>query len=139
VHTAMRSTTGDMDSAQPAIETKPEPGSTKSLQIPEPSSSQPARIIPLTRPLQRAADQVTVGMEPVLDQAYGVTRQSLEAEQESAVEGADSTPVSRVNNTFNVNVSMSADAGMTVEQREALKDALIDILRSAARRQGLEV
>jgi hypothetical protein len=138
-YTASRSTAGDTGSTQPAIEAKPQPRSTESLPAFESSASQPAGIIPLARPLQRAAGRVAAGMDPVLDQAYGVTRQSLEAGQKPATESADSAPVGRVNNTFNVNVSMSNDQGLTAEQREALKDALMDILHSAARRHGLEV
>ena len=107
--------------------------------IPAPQREEAARIIPMARPLRRAAGHVAAGMEPALDQAYAVTRESLEAGPEPATERADSAPVSRVSNTFNVNVSMSTDQGLTAEQREALKDTLIDILSSAARRHGLEV
>jgi len=68
-----------------------------------------------------------------------VTRHSFRTKIESEAQKADFDTVNRVNNTFNVNVSMAGDNGLTLNHREALEDALVDILRTAARRQGLEV
>jgi hypothetical protein len=42
-----------------------------------------------------------------------------------------------ISNTFNVSVAMAASIGPV--EREALQDALADLLRDAARRQGLDL
>jgi hypothetical protein len=50
---------------------------------------------------------------------------------------APSTAPPSVSNTFNVTVAMAGNAGPV--EREALQDALADLLRDAARRQGLDL
>ena len=50
---------------------------------------------------------------------------------------ATASTVTEVSNTFNVNVALGDRAAPA--DREALRDALVAILRDGARRQGLDV
>ena len=135
----MASGSGNIDPARQAGETMA--GEPTAGLLPEQGrlSSQPVRTSRLTPEIRRASDRVAAGIEPVLEQAYAVTRHSFRTKIESEAQKADFDTVNRVNNTFNVNVSMAGDNGLTLNHREALEDALVDILRTAARRQGLEV
>jgi hypothetical protein len=47
-------------------------------------------------------------------------------------------PPSPVQNTFNVSVSIAQGEGLGADEREGLEEALVEILRQAARRHGLE-
>ncbi|MDH3973546.1 MAG: hypothetical protein OEV42_04625 [Deltaproteobacteria bacterium] len=98
-------------------------------------STRPARSTPEIR---QQSEGIAKGIEPVLEKAYDLTQQFFPAVPESDF-SEDSTTGGRVNNTFNVNVSMSSDSGLTMSQQDDLEGALVHILRLAARRQGLEV
>ncbi|WP_284209296.1 hypothetical protein, partial [Chitiniphilus shinanonensis] len=64
---------------------------------------------------------------------------------EAGWQGADAMPAGdggeapRVANHFNVNVAMSSGGGALADDPQALRDALTELLRDAARRQGLDV
>ena len=96
-------------------------------------------IPPAPRPVRRAAGMVAEGLEPVLEQAYGISQQAFQLEDATAPSGQEAPPATRVSNNFHVNVSMSGINSINSEQHEAFEDALVEILRLAARRQGLEV
>lgn len=96
-------------------------------------------IPPAPHPVRRTAGMVAEGLEPVLEQAYGISQQAFQLENATAPGGDEAPPATRVNNNFHVNVSMSGTNSMNSEQHEAFEDALVEILRLAARRQGLEV
>ncbi len=91
------------------------------------------------RQQRRVARQVIDGMEPVFDQAHAATVRAFEDSRDEPVT-ADATQatVPRVSNTFNVNVAVGANQDPAADAG-ALEDALVELLRSAARRQGLEV
>ena len=87
------------------------------------------------RDLRRAARQVADSMDPVFDQAYATsTRAFDDTPRPAATRGS----VPRVSNTFNVSVAVGGTEG-PVPDASALEEALVDLLRTAARRQGLEV
>ena len=71
------------------------------------------------------ADQVSAGVAPVLAQALDLTQAPA--------------PHESVRNTFNVNVHLEPSSAPAGLDRDALEDALIDLLRDTARRHGLEV
>jgi hypothetical protein len=80
----------------------------------------------LRREEARAAEQVSGGLRPVLDGAAALT------------DGALSSPDGpRVANHFDVQVVLGASQGGV--DPEALRAALIELLREAARRHGMEV
>jgi hypothetical protein len=72
---------------------------------------------------------VARAMQPVLSRAADLA--------ETAWGGKDEAPPAAVSNTFNVNVALGTGIGPA--EREALQDALVDLLRDAARRQGLDI
>ncbi|GHG99707.1 hypothetical protein GCM10012319_66290 [Comamonas sp. KCTC 72670] len=74
------------------------------------------------------ADQVSAGVAPVLAQALDLTQAP-----------AAYAPGESVRNTFNVNVHLDPSSAPAGLDRDALEDALIDLLRDTARRHGLEV
>ena len=96
-------------------------------------------IPPAPRPVRRVAGMVAEGLKPVLEQAYGLSQQAFQLEDAPEPSGQEAPPATRVSNNFHVNVSMSGTNSMNSEQHEAFEDALVEILRLAARRQGLEV
>ncbi len=91
------------------------------------------------RSVRRAAGMVAEGLEPVLQQAYGISQQAFQPENAPVPEGDEAPPGTRVSNNFHVNVSMTGTNSMNSEQHEAIEEALVEILRLAARRHGLEV
>jgi hypothetical protein len=91
------------------------------------------------RPVRQAAGKVAEGLDPVLDQAYGISQQAFGGLTEPVPGKNESPPATRVNNNFHVKVSMSGNSTTNTEQHEAFEEALVDILRLAARRHGLEV
>ncbi|TJZ64263.1 hypothetical protein [Chitiniphilus eburneus] len=123
----------------------------------------------LSRAAHHALRQVGQAVEPVLDRAYAATvgalaepsafagaraandypapqRVNVPVANEAGWQGDDAaTPASdggeapRVANHFNVNVAMSSGGGALVDDPQALRDALTELLRDAARRQGLDV
>jgi hypothetical protein len=104
-----------------------------------PTADPNSTIPPAPRPVRRAAGMVAEGLEPVLEQAYGISQQAFQLEDATASSGQEAPPATRVSNNFHVNVSMSGTNSINPEQHEAFEDALVEILRLAARRQGLEV
>jgi hypothetical protein len=107
----------------------------KTAPIADPSST----ILAAPRPVRQAAATAAEGLEPVLDQAYGISQQAFES-LTAPVPGEDEAPpATRVSNNFQVNVSMSGTNSTGTDQHEAIEEALVDILRLAARRHGLEV
>lgn len=112
------------------------------------SPSHLSRRIPLTPQVRGTADRVAASIEPLLAQARGVSPHAFQTTTESTTTIAsgpdfrsetESHTIGRVSNTFNVNVSMSADDGLKADDRQTLEDALVDILRTAARRHGLDL
>lgn len=88
-------------------------------------------------PVHQAVVQAAESVAPSLENAYRITQHALQGN--GATETGEEVPVPRVNNNFNVNVTVPGESGLTSEQKEAVEDALVDILRQAARAQGLEV
>lgn len=79
----------------------------------------------LRREEARAAEQVSGALRPVLDRAATLTDGAL-----TAPDGP------RVANHFDVHVLLGTNAAV---DPEALRAALLDLLREAARRHGMEV
>ncbi len=77
-----------------------------------------------------ALGEVARAMQPVFARAAALDDAAWDDE-------APSTAPPSVSNTFNVTVAMAGNAGPV--EREALQDALADLLRDAARRQGLDL
>lgn len=101
---------------------------------------EPASATPPTPAAQNLPNTMTrrftSAVEPALQQAYQLTQSPLQA----ASEGAPSSGESRlVNNTFNVSVAMSSDGQTNGLDLGAFEQALTDVLRTAARRHGLEL
>ena len=90
------------------------------------------------RDLRRTAGQVADGMEPVLDQAYASSTRAFDPAFRPATMSAGQDVAPRVNNTFNVKVAVG-ETHDSVPDAGALEKALVDVLRTAARRQGLEI
>ncbi|MCG8422766.1 MAG: hypothetical protein MJE77_33035 [Proteobacteria bacterium] len=89
-------------------------------------------------------------IEPVLERAHQLTMRALEGPARPAPQvpsgpaspAPDPEPANRVHNTFNVKVAVTPQDGsgkLDHDTRDALEEALIDILRAAARRHGLDV
>lgn len=101
------------------LSVQPEPAPLASL-APAPPFAPPPR-------LRRIAD----AMEPVFDRA-------LELDEAADPPGAaPGGTAPSVRNTFNVQIALADAPGLA--DREALQDALVDLLRDAARRHGLDV
>jgi hypothetical protein len=129
--------TTSLDKSTALIPLKVPPDST----LPEasPTAEPSSTFLTAPRPVRQAAGIVVEGLEPVLDQAYGLSQQAFEP-LTAPVPGEDEAPpATRVSNNFHVNVSLSGTNDTSTEQHEALEEALVDILRLAARRHGLEV
>ena len=103
--------------------------------IPPEGAVETARAFPPALPVSRlrtTTQRIEHGVTPALEQAHALSLRALSAEQA----GEAVTP--RVNNTFNVNVAVSDPQARAGDTR-LLEEALVDLLRNAARRQGLEV
>ncbi|MBP7394916.1 MAG: hypothetical protein KA945_13920, partial [Zoogloea sp.] len=105
-----------------------EAGNETPRQSPSAAPSQLPRNPALTRVLQ--------AMDPVLDKAWQLTDAALSPDQTPAPAGPD-TP--RVNNNFNVTVALGDASSAAGRDPQQLQDALVALLRDAARRQGLDV
>jgi hypothetical protein len=90
------------------------------------------------RPAVALANHVASGLAPLLGEAHRVSNDALPPQPSSA---SPSTPsqATGVQNTFNVNVHLGAEEGGAGLDRTALEQVLTEILRDAARRNGLEV
>ncbi|HRF10616.1 MAG: hypothetical protein AW09_003832 [Candidatus Accumulibacter phosphatis] len=133
------------DSSQPV---NPAPDSHRSLAIPlrprqalapEPSfaTAEAAKPPGPGNHLQTAARRLAGAVEPSLEQAYRLTQARLDTSATSASERIESP--SLVRNTFNVTVALRADDASVSLDPTALADALTEVLRSSARRHGLEI
>jgi len=72
----------------------------------------------------------------VLDKAWQLTDAALSPDQTSAPTSPDAP---RVNNNFNVTVALGDASSAAGRDPQQLQDALVALLRDAARRQGLDV
>lgn len=81
----------------------------------------------LVHPALGAAERA---MRPVLSRAADLNEAAWDDEAARTVSPS-------VSNTFNVTVAMAGSIGPV--EREALQDALADLLRDEARRQGLDL
>jgi hypothetical protein len=81
----------------------------------------------------RLAEHVVGGLVPVWDEAHRLTHELL------TVERPTPPPSAGVSNTFNVSVHLEPAGVNPALDRTTLEDALVDVLRDAARRHGLEV
>lgn len=75
--------------------------------------------------------EVARAVQPVLSRAAGLGEAAWDDGE------APNAAAPSVSNTFNVTVAMAGNSGPV--EREALQDALTDLLRDAARRQGLDL
>ena len=75
-------------------------------------------------------------MDPVLDKAWQLTDAALSPDPTTAPPGADAP---RVSNNFNVSVALGDVSSAAGRDPQQLQDALVALLRDAARRQGLDV
>ena len=129
-------TQGDASVAGMAGEISSHPGRktiTTHTTEPDTISSQAAAA---PRSIQRQGNRIIQGVDPVLEHAHQMTHAALTRD---ALDDETDLAASRVQNTFNVSVSMNQDAASASLDREVLKDTLLEMLRTAARRQGLEI
>ena len=112
----------------PARQAAFEAGNETPRQSPSAAPSQLPRNPALTRVLQ--------AMDPVLDKAWQLTDAALSPDQTPAPTGADAP---RVSNNFNVTVALGDTSSAAGRDPQQLQDALVALLRDAARRQGLDV
>ena len=110
-------------------------------QAPTPEQSlTPARAANTPMPgshLQAAARRLASAVEPALEQAYRLTQARCDPSAAAASERTGSP--SLVHNTFNVTVALHpGDASASLDSTD-LADALTEVLRSSARRHGLEI
>jgi hypothetical protein len=85
------------------------------------------------------ADRVAQGAAPIWDEAHRVTSSALAVERALGPDTAAASPPPAVSNTFNVSVHVDPNPAESPLNRDALEQALCEILRDAARRNGLEV
>ncbi|WP_300444865.1 hypothetical protein [Zoogloea sp.] len=91
---------------------------------------------PSQLPRNPALTRVLQAMDPVLDKAWQLTDAALSPDQTPAPTGADAP---RVSNNFNVTVALGDTSSAAGRDPQQLQDALVALLRDAARRQGLDV
>jgi hypothetical protein len=82
------------------------------------------------------ATRMASAVEPAFEQAYQLNQDQINAQNPLP---ARQDAGSLVNNTFNVSVAMGNNDNTDTVDLLALEEALTDILRSSARRHGLEV
>ena len=87
-----------------------------------------------SRSIQGQSGRITQSIDPVLERANQINNDAFD--QDELRDGSEMMSASRVQNTFNVNVAMNQGSD---PDREILQATLLDMLRTAARRQGLEV
>lgn len=91
---------------------------------------------PSQLPRNPALTRVLQAMDPVLDKAWQLTDAALSPDQTPAPTGPDAP---RVSNNFNVTVALGDASSAAGRDPQQLQDALVALLRDAARRQGLDV
>jgi hypothetical protein len=82
------------------------------------------------------ANRLQAAVDPALQQAYQVTQQQLQTVGQDSSEAHSSE---LIRNTFNVSVAMNNNSGSDSIDLSDFEQALTEVLRIAARRQGLEV
>jgi hypothetical protein len=87
--------------------------------------------------VRAVARRLAGAVEPVIEEAYHLTQAGLGRATASGPEGAESPGL--VHNTFNITVNLCSDEASARVDPAALADALSDVLRSSARRHGLEI
>jgi hypothetical protein len=87
------------------------------------------------REIEAAAARMASAVEPSFEQAYRLTQNRLE----ERTTPSELESQSLVRNTFNVTVALGSNGASESLDRTALEEALTDILRTAARRHGLEI
>ncbi len=92
---------------------------------------------PSVLPRNPALTRVMQAMDPVLDKAWQLTDAALPAGRDAPSDMAGEAP--RVTNQFNVTVALGAATDTAGRDPRQLEDALVALLRDAARRQGLDV
>lgn len=133
--------------ASPPPETEPSQPRPRLVFLPEreaaPSPAAEASPTPTSLPAARGprpavalATRVASGMAPLLNEAHRVSHDALIPEPSAPSAPSQATGVQ---NTFNVNVHLGSDEGGAGLDRTALEQVLVEILREAARRNGLEV
>lgn len=122
----------------------PSPAAARDERAP-PVAAAPAR--PAVRSRNPALSRVMQAMDPVFEQAWQLTDAALAPAQEGpdsalppGAAPADAPDTPRVTNHFHVSVALSGDAdGGPGREPQQFEDALVALLRDAARRQGLDV
>jgi hypothetical protein len=105
-----------------------------------PSVPPSVAVTPGAGPVSALAKQVVSGMEPAWNEAHRISHEALTVEQQPLTQERASQPTNAaVKNTFNVSVHLEPGGVGSTLDRTTLEDALVDILRDAARRHGLEV
>ena len=103
---------------------------------------------PAFLPRHPVLPRIVAALDPVLEQAWRVTDAALPtaAALDAApppgtdtAASADPAGAPRVNNHFHVNVALGSDSAGSGRDPRQLEDALVTLLRDAARRQGLDV
>ncbi|WP_298624065.1 hypothetical protein [uncultured Zoogloea sp.] len=101
-----------------------------------PAPARPATA-PSLLPRNPALTRVMQAMDPVLDKAWQLTDASRPAGRDAPSDMAAEAP--RVTNQFNVTVALGEATDTAGRDPRQLEDALVALLRDAARRQGLDV
>ncbi len=118
--------------------------------LPRPDRPTPSPAMPQSD-LRRQSARLATAMRPIFDRAADLTGAAEDDWPEDGTDpgdGGEGTPdlnfdvpaerrTPAVNNTFNVTVAMG-DPTAPAADREMLRDAIAEILRDGARRQGLE-
>ncbi len=87
--------------------------------------------------VQAAAKRLASAVEPALEQAYRLTQTRLDPAAASVSGRVE--PPALVHNTFHITVSLRPGEAGASANPAALADALTEVLRTAARRHGLEI
>ncbi len=125
---------------------RPAPANEARPLAPTPADAEAAAPPALTRgtaapsllPRNPALTRVMQAMDPVLDKAWQLTDAALPAGRDAPSDVSADAP--RVTNQFNVTVALGGEATDTAgRDPRQLEDALVALLRDAARRQGLDV
>jgi hypothetical protein len=85
------------------------------------------------------AERLGQALAPSFEQAYAVTQDALASRSAPDTAHPEAGSPSRVSNTFNVRVAMNAPDAAQALDAAALEDAMVEVLRQAARRHGLEL
>ncbi len=123
-------TRGSPDLPRLAVADKGAPSRPELAEAPAPETRPVLALDPVP---VRLAEHVVGGLVPVWDEAHRLTHELL------TVERPTPPPSAGVSNTFNVSVHLEPAGVNPALDRTTLEDALVDVLRDAARRHGLEV